>query len=257
MYPTLFKIFGITIHSYGAMLVIAFFAAVWLGRKRAPRFGFTPPKVYDACFWALILGVIGARVFFIAQEWPYYSSHPRELWSIQFQGLTSFGGVAFGILGIFIWTRQAKKSFVRFLDLIAAPFLLAHAIGRIGCLLNGCCYGGHCDLPWGIHVQGLPGTFHPAQVYDSLMNLAALGLLLLIEKRGTPYGRSMALAMILHGASRFIYEFFRAGTTSTTVAGSSFLTEGHIAAAVLMAIGVVCLLYLPRRALIRQEVAPA
>src|SRR5947199_424692 len=165
MYPILFKVFGFPIHSYGVMLLIAFFVAVWYGRKRAPKFGLSPGELYDAAFWALILGVLGARIFFIIQEWDHYSKHKEELFSLQFAGLTSFGGVFFGILGLFIWSRIAKKSFVRVLDVIAAPFLVAHAIGRVGCLLNGCCYGGVCDLPWAIHVDHYPQLFHPAQIY--------------------------------------------------------------------------------------------
>ena len=242
------------------MLLIAFFVAVWYGRKRAPKFGFTPSNMYDAAFWALILGVLGARIFFIAQEWGYYSKHKDELFTLQFAGLTSFGGVVFGILGLFIWSRIAKKSFVRILDLTAAPFLLAHAIGRVGCLLNGCCYGGACDLPWGIPVDHLAGHFHPAQIYDSLMNLAALGVLLYVERRGNPYGRSASLAMILHGIARFIYEFWRAGTDEqvrTGLATSTYMdhlpiTDAQVAALVLIIVGVALYIYLPHRASARR-----
>lgn len=258
MYPILFRIFGFPVHSYGVMLLIAFFAAVWFGRKRAPKFGFTPSQIYDAAFWALILGVLGARIFFIVQEWPHYAKHPEELWSLQFAGLTSFGGLVFGALGLLIWAKLAKKSAVRMLDLVAAPFLLAHAIGRVGCLLNGCCYGGSCpaDLPWGIHVDHLPGLFHPAQMYDSLMNLAALGLLLYIERRGVPYGRSFSLVLILHGTARFIYEFWRAGTDEQVkngLATSTYMdhlgiTDAQVAALVVILFGVAFLIFVNYRA---------
>jgi phosphatidylglycerol---prolipoprotein diacylglyceryl transferase len=257
MYPILFKVFGFPVHSYGVMLLIAFFVGVMLAKKRAPRFGLEPQDVYDAAFWALILGVIGARVVFIAQEWPYYSTHPKELYSWQFEGLTSFGAIIFGFFGFYIWARKKHKSFVRILDCMAAPFLIAHAIGRVGCLLNGCCYGGVCDLPWAIHVNGINDhLFHPAQIYDSLMNIAAFGILIYIEKkRGIPYGRSVSLMLILHGTCRYIYEFWREGTdlqvkeglaTSTYMKGLPFnITDAQVAALFIVLIGVVSYFVLP------------
>lgn len=239
------------------MLLIAFFVGVMLAKKRAPRFGLKPQDVYDAAFWALILGVLGARITFIAQEWPYYSTHRSELFSWEFAGLTSFGGIIFGILGFYVWARLKGKSFVRILDAMSAPFLIGHAIGRVGCLLNGCCYGDQCTLPWGIHVDHLPGLFHPAQIYDSLMNIAAFGVLLMIEKRGgIPYGRSISLMLILHGTCRFIYEFWRAGTdlqvkeglaTSTYMHGLPFkITDAQVAALAIVLVGVVLYVVLPR-----------
>ena len=263
MYPILFKVFGVEIHSYGVMLLVAFFVSVWFAKKRAPRFGYTGGEVYDAAFWALILGIIGARLFFIIQEWPYYSTHLNELFSWQFAGLTSFGAVVLGTVGFFIWSRRAHRSFIKILDVMAAPFLVGHAIGRVGCLLNGCCYGGLCTLPWGIHVAGTPGLFHPAQIYDSLMNLAGLGILLYVEKRGLVYGRSISLALILHGTARFIYEFWRAGTVAqvknglatSTYMGSLPITDAQLAALVIIFIGVALLVVLPHRDITKRRVA--
>jgi phosphatidylglycerol:prolipoprotein diacylglycerol transferase len=256
MYPNLFTIFGLTVHSYGVMLVIAFFVGVWLGRKRAPKYGFTPSQVYDAAFWALIIGIIGARAVFILQEWPHYAAHPNELLTLQFQGLTSFGGVIFGVVGLLVWSRIAKKSFTNLLDLLAAPFLLAHPIGRIGCLLNGCCYGGHCDLPWAIHVPDQPGLFHPAQIYDGIMNLAALGLLLFMEKRGVHRGQSLSLTLMLHGLARFIYEFWRAGTTSTYM-GPLPITDAQAAALLMISIGVALYAWFGHKAAVARRIATA
>jgi len=255
MRPILFHVFGFPIHSYGVMLLIAFFVAVWIARRRAPRFGLTPQHVYDAAFWALILGVLGARVLFIVQEWKYYSTHTHELLSWQFAGLTSFGGVIFGILGLYLYSRKAKISFMRVMDVLAAPFLIAHAIGRVGCLLNGCCYGGACDLPWGIHVEGHVGLFHPAQMYDSLMNVAAFGILLWRERKTIAYGRSISLCLMLHGTARFIYEFWRAGSdeqvreglATSTYMGSLPITDAQVAALALVLAGALILVYARHR----------
>lgn len=247
MRPVLFEVAGLKVHSYGAMLVVAFFLGLWLARKRAPRFGVEPNQVYDAGFWALVLGILGARALFILQELPTYLEHPERLWTLQFQGLTSFGGVLGGALGIFIWAKLAKKTPISAFDLFSAPFLLAHPIGRIGCLLNGCCYGGQCDLPWGIHVAGQEGLFHPAQIYDGLLNLVAFGVLLALERRGLFPGKSISLFLMLHGLTRFIYEFWRAGTTSTYLPGTP-ITDAQAVALAMILLGVVIYVICSKRA---------
>ncbi len=242
MHPILFEIFDFKVHSFGLLMLLAFAVALLFARKRGPRFGFTPEQISDVAFWTLIAGVLGARVAFLAQEIPFYREHPEKLLTLQFEGLTSFGGLIFGFLTVVIACRRLKKPLWNLLDALAPAMLVGHAIGRVGCLLNGCCYGGHCDLPWGIHVENAAGLFHPAQIYDSLMNLAALGVLLALERRGLRAGQTFGLFLVLHGIARFVYEFWRAGTTSTTM-GSLPLTEAHVAALVLVLAGAAVLLW--------------
>lgn len=237
MYPVLFEAVGVKVHSYGAMLAIGFIVATWIARGRAVRAGLPPNSIFDAGMVALFLGVIGARLFFILQDLPHYLQEPRRIIDEGFQGLTSFGGVAFGALGLYLWSRFTKTSFIKVLDVAGVPFLIAHAIGRIGCLLNGCCYGGACDLPWGVEQAGALGRVHPAQVYDGLLNVAAALVIIQIERRGRlKLGQSIGIVLIAHGAARFVYEFWRAGSTSTTISGLP-ITQGHVAALVVAAIG--------------------
>jgi phosphatidylglycerol:prolipoprotein diacylglycerol transferase len=217
MRPILFNIGSFPVHSFGVMMVIAFFAALWLVRRRAKAFGFEPNAISDIAFYTLIAGVFGARLVFIAQEWPHYRDHPPELFSLQFQGLTSFGGLFFGMAVLIGWAVKKRYSILRLLDLSAPAFILGHAIGRVGCLLNGCCYGAKCDasFPFGVHIPGTTELHQPAQAYDSLMNLTALAILLLIERKVIKPGVETGLALLLHGLARFIYEFWRAGESST------------------------------------------
>lgn len=253
MHPILFEAGPIKLYTFGLMLVIGLLCAMWLGRKRAERYGLTKDQFVDASFWALVLGILGARIVFIAQDWDYYRRNMDKLLSWQFEGITSFGGIIFGAIGLWLWSKIRRIPLIAVLDTAGAAFLLAHAIGRIGCLMNGCCFGTQCELPWGIHVANHTGLFHPAQVYDSLMNIAALVILLRLEKRGLRSGQSFGLFLMLHGLARFIYEFWRAGTveevqrglaSSTRIPGIP-LTEGHVMAAVLIVIGLV--LFMVRR----------
>ena len=237
------------IHSYGVMIVISFIIGMWLVKKRAHLYGFEPEKVLDMGFWALIGGVLGARIAFILQELPYYMQHKSELFSLQFSGLTSFGGEILAVIAIVVWAKVHKYRIVSILDLAGPGYALGYAVGRVGCFLNGCCYGGVCSntLPWGTKFPDAVGLHHPAQLYDSLMNLAAMGLLLWMEKKKLLPGRLAAMTMILHGIARFIYEFWRAGTedevrrglASSTYWGKLPITQGHAMAIVLILIGVV------------------
>jgi phosphatidylglycerol:prolipoprotein diacylglycerol transferase len=243
MHRVLFEVYGVPFYSYGLMLVVGFFVAIWFARKRAPKFGIIPDRISDASFVAIIAGVLGARIGFIAQDLPKYLADTRELFAWRFAGLTSFGGLVGGALAVLVWTRFAKVRAVNLCDAIAPSYLIGYAIGRIGCLLNGCCYGGHCDLPWGVRQLGdnnvfLPGLYHPAQIYDMLMNLAAVGILLMLERRKLRLGQATALVLVMHGISRFVYEFWRAGTTSGYL-GKLPVTEAQAAAVGIVLVGVV------------------
>jgi phosphatidylglycerol:prolipoprotein diacylglycerol transferase len=226
MHPILFKIGTFEVHSFGVMMVLAFIAAIAVAQWRSAKYGLNRNQVGDVAFWALIAGVIGARVAFIAQELPYYTSHPSELLSIQFRGLTSFGGLIFGVIAVLVWARVHKVGVWKLLDLVAPAFVIGHAIGRIGCLLNGCCFGGACPsyLPWGIHVEGSSVLHHPAQAYDTLMNLAVFGILIWRERRGLAWGQLAGLALTLHGITRIVYEFWRGGTDAQVDAGEASST---------------------------------
>lgn len=242
MHPILFQIGQFKLYSFGLMMVIAFFSALTFARYRAKRYGMTPDEVGDLSFWALLGGVLGARAMFIAQEWDHYSKILNELFSLQFQGLTSFGGILVGGLVVWYWAKKKKLPVFQLLDLVAGPFLLGHIFGRIGCLLNGCCYGHVCPpgFPFGVTTaEAHDGLLHyPAQAFDSLMNVAALIILVLAERLGLKIGQSTGIMLMLHGLARFIYEFWRIGSSSTRW-GNLPITEAQGVALFLVALGAV------------------
>lgn len=213
MFPVLFRLpNGFELRSYGVLLVIAVLVAVWMGRRRAPRWGIGADKLWDSAPWLVLPGVLGARLLYIAQHWEYYSSHPEELWSFRFEGLTSFGGLIGGLLGFLVWRKIAKVGFWEFLDVVSVPVLVAQAIGRVGCLLNGCCYGRPSEAWCAVPVGGLPERHLAAQVVDSVLLLIGAWLLSRKERPLLPYGSSFGAMLAIFGASRFVYEFFRAGS---------------------------------------------
>jgi phosphatidylglycerol:prolipoprotein diacylglycerol transferase len=248
MHPILFKTpWGFEVHTFGVMMVLAFLGAIFLVQVRAARYGLSRAQVSDCAFWALVAGVLGARIAFIVLDIGWFRQHPSELFSLQFKGLTSFGGLIFGAIAVIVWAKRNRVGTWAILDLSAPAFVLGHAIGRIGCLMNGCCFGGVCpaNLPWGIHVEGSTVLHHPAQAYDTLMNLAVVGVLLWRERKGLSLGQLTGLMLVLHGCTRVIYEFWRAGTQSqvdANLASSTYwtpfpFTQAQAMAATLILIG--------------------
>lgn len=250
MHPNLFEVpgTGIRVGSYGVLLMIGVIVALFLSRKRAPQFGIHPDRLYDALFWMLIPGILGARITYIAQNWSYYMAHQNELWSLQFMGLTSFGGMIGGFIGFYIWSRIAKVNLWPLLDVVGIPVLIAHAFGRIGCLLNGCCHGfkgedWYC-VPRYDPAGHYLGHFTPAQAFDTVMCVVFALVLYGIEKRRSfRIGQSFGLAVAAYGVSRFIYEFWRAGDADKNYVrdsiGSLPLSTGQAMALVLIIVGAV------------------
>lgn len=256
MHPILFKIGTFEVRSYGVLLVIGVLIATWMATKRAPRYDIDPKRLWDVVVWIVIVGVLAARLTYIAQEWEYYRDHRAELLSIKFDGLTSFGGVVGGFLAALVWCKRTKTAPLALLDTLAVPFLIGNAIGRVGCLLNGCCFGHPTSLPWAVSVEGAPGLHHPAQVYESFFCLIAAVILVGTERRWRLHrGQSIALAFVLFGLSRFVYEFWRAGTTeqvregiaSSTYLGSFPITQAQVAALAIAGLGIVGAIVFGRR----------
>jgi phosphatidylglycerol:prolipoprotein diacylglycerol transferase len=224
--PKIGPVGPIPVHSFGVMILLALMLGIFISRKRAARYNITSDQISDAAFWTVIAGVLGARVLFLVQDIGYYKNHLSEVFSFKFQGMTSFGGPLFSSVAMWIWARKANYPSSKLFDLFAPAFIGAHVVGRFGCLLNGCCYGGVCpvDYPAGIHVEGSPLLHHPAQVYDAAMNLVVLGILLWREKIGLGPWKLTGLTLVLHGLTRFIYEFWRAGTEDQVRTGAASST---------------------------------
>jgi phosphatidylglycerol:prolipoprotein diacylglycerol transferase len=153
MYPEFFEIpiLHLTIKSYGLMMVVGFLAAVTVIRYLSRPFTRDPQIITNAALYALIAGVVGARMFFVI----HYPGHFRgEPWwsvaAIWNGGLELIGGVVAAILVIVLYGRYHQVPIRHYLDVLAIGLAAALVFGRIGCFLNGCCYGKPTDLPWGV-----------------------------------------------------------------------------------------------------------
>jgi len=152
MYPELFEIpfIHLTVKSYGLMMVIGFLAAVTVIRYLSRDFTRDPQLITNAALYSLIAGVAGARLFYVFHHLGNFRYDPLGVFKIWQGGLELLGGVILAVLVIFFFLVYHKLPIRRYLDALAVGLMLALAFGRIGCFLNGCCYGKPTDLPWGV-----------------------------------------------------------------------------------------------------------
>jgi len=141
MHPILVKIGFLRIYSYGVMMVIAFLAASYFLSREARARGMHSEAVFDLAFTSFVWAIIGARFFYVALHPAYYFQHPLDIIKLHRGGLVFFGGAIFGIIAGSMVIARKKLPWRQTLDLFSPYIALGHAIGRIGCFLNGCCYG--------------------------------------------------------------------------------------------------------------------
>jgi len=152
MYPELFKIpfVNLTVKSYGLMMVIAFLAAVSLIRRFSRNITPDPGLITNAALYSLIAGVVGARLFYVVHHFDLFRGNLSSVFVLWKGGLELLGGVILAIAVIFFYLWYHKLPIRRYLDILAIGLMLALAFGRIGCFLNGCCFGKQTKLPWAV-----------------------------------------------------------------------------------------------------------
>jgi phosphatidylglycerol:prolipoprotein diacylglycerol transferase len=152
MFPELFEIpfIHLTVKSYGLMMVIAFLAAVYLIRRLSRDITPDPQHITNAALYSLIAGVVGARLFYVIHHFDQFQGRLLSVFAIWKGGLELLGGVLLAIAVIGFYCRYHKLPVRRYLDILAIGLMLSLVFGRIGCFLNGCCFGKPTNLPWAI-----------------------------------------------------------------------------------------------------------
>lgn len=143
MWPVLFTVplLGFPVKSYGLMIAVGFLAGLWTAMRRAERHGIQPEAVSDLAVWVIFSGVVGARIFYVIQYWDEFAGKPLEILQIWHGGLVFYGGFLAALAGGFWFVRRRGLSPWEMGDLVAPSVLLGYAFGRVGCFLNGCCWG--------------------------------------------------------------------------------------------------------------------
>lgn len=138
------------VYGFGVMLCLAFFAGIGLAARQARRQGLNPESVYDLALWFLIGGLVGARLFYVWQYWGTRIQSLSEIPRIWEGGIVLYGGVMGATAASLAYWLRARFPLRPTLDALAPAIALGLAFGRLGCFLNGCCYGDECQLPWAL-----------------------------------------------------------------------------------------------------------
>ncbi len=210
MKPILLSWGTIHLYSYGLSIALGVLLSMFLMKRRALREGFpSPEEVFDMAFVVLVWGFLGARLFYVIQNFSYYMAEPLKLFAVWEGGLIFYGGAIAAFLGLWLTARKKKWRFWRLLDFLVPYGVLTHAFGRIGCFLNGCCFGKACDLPWAVRFPEIPYAVHPTQLYEAFYDLVLFLFLIQRRKRVRFEGEISLLYFLLYGMGRYMIEFVR------------------------------------------------
>ena len=184
MHRIFFQLGPVTIFSYGAMMVVAFLTASWLASRSARRLPpaqrvLNPAQIVDLFCLAMLSGVLGGRLFFVVQYWEVYVHQPQEIPAIWHGGLVWYGGFLGGLLGIVLYLWFHRIPVLRGIDQFIPFVALGHGIGRIGCFLNGCCFGKPTSAWFGLTAA----AGEPARIPTQLLESGSLLLLFLALRR--------------------------------------------------------------------------
>jgi phosphatidylglycerol:prolipoprotein diacylglycerol transferase len=266
MYPRLltfpaFDLFGRTVGplalpTYGVLLVLGMLAGLWVVTRQARKQGLVAETITDMAVYAIIAGLIGAKLLLLVVEWPYYSRNPREMLSLFQSGGVFYGGLLGAIPVAFWYARKHRLDGWKTADVLAPGVVLGQAVGRIGCFMAGCCYGKPANVPWAVTFNDvyanrnvgtpLDTPLHPTQLYESLACFLIFGFLLWMAPRKRFHGQVLLAYVALYAVARFVIEFFRGDAVRGFVLGGRFSTSQLIALLMLLAAGLV-LPYLVRR----------
>lgn len=232
--PVAFELGPLVIRWYGIFVAAGFLCGYWLAMARAERHGFNKDDLGTIAFVGMIAGILGARVMYVFHEWDYFRTQPAEIIRIDRGGLVFYGGLIIAVLAVAIYSTRKKYSWGEVGDLLAPSIALGHGFGRIGCFLNGCCFGrvwrGHGGVVYAFDsnvgevqrakelLDSAATACEPVFPVQLLAALSAFGLcafLLTIERKCSRRGQLFSIYVIGYAVIRFCIEFLRGDYTRT------------------------------------------
>jgi phosphatidylglycerol:prolipoprotein diacylglycerol transferase len=220
-----FSVAGISIHYYGLILALASMSGYMMARQRAKKLGIPPAEVADIFVWVFVSGFIGARLYHVVSSWDYYIENPVEVFFVWNGGLSIFGAILGGLIGLYFYKKLKHLSlnYYVLLDWLAPSVMLGQIIGRFGNLVNYEAYGKPTELPWKMFVpvanRLFPyeafAFFHPVFLYEALAGLLILLILLNFSRLNTLFNWPRFSGQIfwawigLYGFVRILTEYLR------------------------------------------------
>ncbi|MBI5710086.1 MAG: prolipoprotein diacylglyceryl transferase [Candidatus Eisenbacteria bacterium] len=258
MHPEILRLGLIHLRSYGLLLAVAFLVGTWLALREARRVQLDEDRLITVILVTLVAAVLGARALFVLEHIADYRGQWMSVLRIWQGGLTLYGGLAAGTMGGLLTARQVGLPIWVVADALTPSLALGTMIGRVGCFLNGCCYGRPTRLAWGVvfppdsfaSLEFGPVPVHPSQLYFALAGLVLFAILWPLRLRlRTPGLLFWALVAGLAGL-RIPLDFTRAYEADATLAdaGAIRLTESQLTSAALLLFALLMILRLRREA---------
>jgi len=203
-----FQFGSLSIHWYGIILAVAILVGFFLARKNAWKFGISPSDVDDYSFWLVIVGILGARFYYVLFNLSFFSNNFSEIYKIWHGGLSIYGAILAGIVLCWFYVRDKAYNFYQLFDLIALSLPLSQAIGRLGNYVNQEAYGTVTNLPWKIYIAADKQYHHPTFLYEMILDVIVFLILrkLIGEVKVGIIGWSY---LLLYSFGRFFIEAIR------------------------------------------------
>ena len=215
MHPVLFKIGPLTLHTYGFFVALGFLLGLtWCGYESRRR-GLDPEIFHDLFFYVVITAIVGARLLYVALNFSYFRSTPLAVFRIWEGGLVFYGGLLAALPALIWRLRHWRKPVLQILDIAAPGLVLAQAVGRLGCLSAGCCYGKVCSGRLAIIFSDplshapLHVPLYPTQIFHAVADALIFIFLAWLSRRTSTRGLVTVAYFILYGFCRFVIEFWR------------------------------------------------
>ena len=255
-----FSLFGMDFYWYGTLIAIGYLLAILYAGKRGKEFGLNPDAMTDVIFGATIIGVIGARLYYVAFRWDIYGQDLLSIFDTRSGGLAIYRGIIFGFLGGWLLGKWKKVRFLPLADTAAGGFLVAQAIGRWGNFVNVEAFGSNTTLPWGMSGPTIVGYLtrqqealeaigvsidpnmpvHPTFFYESMWCLLGFGLMQLLVKRRKFDGELFLFYIGWYGAGRLFIEGLR---TDSLMIGNTGIRVSQLVAGLAVLAAVSLWLY--------------
>src|SRR4051812_44878140 len=188
MHPVLFDFGSFTIYWYGVLLAAAYLLGLQFALIRARRRGLDAQRVMDLGIWIIISALVGAKLLLLIVDFRRFAANPRDLLDLARSGGVFYGGLIAAVIVALVYLRRHKLPLWTTTDVFAPGIALGHVVGRLGCLMAGCCFGSETTVPWAITFRNpaalaIAGTtlnrpLHPTQLYDAAAEALILTFLL-------------------------------------------------------------------------------
>lgn len=220
------------IRSYGVMLALGFLAGIFFALHRAKKNNIDPNKILDLSLWAIVSALAGARLLYVLSSLSYFKEHPLEI-VFSRSGFSMTGGLIAAIIVSILYMHWKKLAIWKIADLLTPSIPLGESIGRIGCFLNGCCYGKATKSFLALkypYLEGVPNPApllprHPTQLYYSFFAVLTLVFLLSLEKRKQFEGEVFTSYLLLYSFLRFCLDFFRGDELDSLICGKFTIAQ--------------------------------